>query len=323
MNGPTSYDREAAWAKMEPPAGTHPLQLKPENFDNVGGYWVTGDLLLRSAVYYGQNNRPVFPCCPWDGAYKRHDGSDIDAKAPLVRNGWKDATTDEFQICNWWTQFPYAMIGSPVPADEIVLDIDPRSGGDRWRLAELAGITELPITRMVLSGRYDGGHHLFYQRPLGQLTDIRIKKIGVDLRAGGSHYTILPPSIHNETGGVYQWRGLGYNEETRRWQWDAPAAALPAEIGQLLEPVTVERVAVTTYETNSRSLAGILRKVGEQGPDSHNRQSIGFWAAGKLLNGNYPLQAWDAVEGVLRANGATNHDVRTALRERPDRRYGA
>lgn len=308
------YDWEAAWAKMEPPAGTHPLQLKPENVDNVAGYWVTSERLLRSAIYYGQNNRPVFPCCPWDGAYQRQDGSDIDAKAPLVRNGWKDATTDTVQICTWWARFPFAMIGSPVPLDEICLDIDPRSGGDRWRLAELAGIQELPITRMVLSGRYDGGHHLFYQRPLGQLTDKVIKKTGVDLRAGGKHYTILPPSVHDETGGVYLWR----------WQWDAPATALPSQLGQLLEPETPTHTAVNTnFQPSTKALAGILRKVGECGPDSHKRQTIGFWAAGALLKGNYAPEAWDAIEGVLRANGATNHDVRTALRERPDGRVHA
>jgi hypothetical protein len=199
-----------------------------------------------------------------------------------------------------------------------VLDIDPRSGGDRWRLVELASIAELPITRMVLSDRYDGGHHLFYQRPLGQLTDQRIKKIGIDLRAGGKHYTILPPSVHDETGGVYQWRGLGYNEETRRWQWDAPAAELPAEIGQLLEPVTVERVAVTTSTPTTKRLAAVCRKVAETPPG--NRQTIAFtWAANILKEAAYGPAAWDAVAEAMREAGASEHDVRTALRERPDR----
>jgi hypothetical protein len=309
MNEPTSYDWEAAWAKLEPPAGTHPMQLKPENFDNVAGYWVTSERLLRSACYYGQHGRPVFPCCPWDGAHKRHDSTDIDAKAPLVRNGWKDATTDVSQIWDWWQRFPFAMIGSPVPADEIVLDIDPRSGGDRWRLVELAGIAELPITRMVLSGRYDGGHHLFYQRPLGQLTDIRIKKIGVDLRAGGKHYTVLPPSVHDATGGAYLWR----------WRWDAPAAELPAEIAALLEPVKIERTAVTTSNAPTpKRLASICRKVAATPPG--NRQTIAFiWAANILKEASYGPAAWDAVADAMRDAGASEHDVRTALRERPGR----
>ena len=163
MTEPTSYDWEAAWAKLEPPAHAHPIQLNPKNFDNVAGYWVTNDLLQRSALWYASIGRPVFPCCPWDGAFLNYKGEPIDAKAPLVRNGWKDATTDTSRISQWWADFPYAMIGSPVPLDQIVLDFDPRNGpGDRWDLVELAGIQELPITPTVLSGRYDGGHHLFY-----------------------------------------------------------------------------------------------------------------------------------------------------------------
>jgi hypothetical protein len=112
------YDWEAAWAKMEPPAGAHPIQLNPENFDNVAGYWVTNDLLLRSAYWYAQTNRPVFPCQPWNGAYSK-----ADAKAPLTAHGFHDATTDVDLVCQWWTRWPYAMIGSPVPADDCALTL--------------------------------------------------------------------------------------------------------------------------------------------------------------------------------------------------------
>jgi hypothetical protein len=216
MTESINYDWEAAWAKFEPPADAHPIQLNPENFDNVAGYWVTNDLLLRSALWYASIGTPVFPCCPWAGAYNNHKGEPIDEKAPLTFHGWKDATTESAQITQMWADFPYAMIGSPVPADELALDFDPRHGGNRWDLIDMAGIQELPITKMVLSGRYDGGHHLFYQRPLGQLTDVRLPK-GIDLRVGGKHYTILPPSVHDATGGAYLWR---YREH--------PAVDLPA-----------------------------------------------------------------------------------------------
>jgi Bifunctional DNA primase/polymerase, N-terminal len=251
--------------------------------------------------------RPVFPCCPWDGAFLNYKGEPIDAKAPLVRNGWKDATTDLDQVSTWWARFQYAMIGSPVAPDELCLDIDPRSGGDRWALVDLAGIAELPITRMVLSGRYDGGHHLFYQRPPGQLTDVRLPA-GIDIRVGGKHYTILPPSVHDQTGGAYLWR----------WSPDAPAAPLPDEIAALLVPVAPQRTAVTTRtnEATSGRLAAICRKVAATPPGT--RQTIGFtWAAKVLKEAGYGPAAWDAVADAMRDAGATEHDVRTALRERP------
>jgi hypothetical protein len=318
------YDWEAAWAKSEPPAApadAHPIQLYPENVDNVAGYWVTAELLLRSACWYATGGRPVFPCQPSDGAYSK-----ADAKAPLTPHGFHDATTDTDQIWSWWKRYPFAMIGSPVPVDELVLDVDPRNDGDRWALVELAGVTELPITKMVLSGRYDGGHHLFFQRPLGQLTDVRLPK-GIDLRVGGKHYTILPPSVHDATGGAYLWR---YREH--------PAVGLPSEMAALLVPdlerrppahelrgksLATDHGAVINRPTIGK-LAGILNKVATmpEGGDGQcqGRQTIGFWAAAKLLEANYPPAAWDAVEDAMRFSGASEHDIRTALRQRPDGR---
>jgi hypothetical protein len=297
-------------ADIQAPADAHPIQLKPENFDNAAGYWVTADLLLRSALWYAAIGRPVFPCQPWDGAYSKADG-----KAPLTAHGFHDASTDHRVIATWWERFPFAMIGSPLPTDELALDVDPRNNGDRWALVETAGIAELPVTKMVLSGRYDGGHHLFYQRPLGQLTDVRLPK-GIDLRVGGKHYTILPPSVHDATGGAYLWR---YREH--------PVVDLPAEVAALLVPAMVARTAFTSggsekvtssNEATSARLAGILRKVASTPEGS--RQTIGFtWAARILKEAGYPAEAWDAVEGAMRAAGASEHDVRTALRERPGR----
>jgi hypothetical protein len=309
MTESINYDWEAAWAKFEPPADAHPIQLNPENFDNVAGYWVTNDLLLRSALWYASIGTPVFPCCPWAGAYNNHKGEPIDEKAPLTFHGWRDATTERAQIMQMWVDFPYAMIGSPVPADELALDFDPRHGGNRWDLIDMAGIQELPITKMVLSGRYDGGHHLFYQRPLGQLTDVRIKSLGIDIRVGGKHYTILPPSVHDATGGVYLWR---YRT--------TPPARLPDEVAKLLEPVVIQRTAVNTGNNapTGKRLAAICRKVAATPPG--NRQAIAFtWAANVLKEAGYGPGAWDAVAEAMRESGATEHDIRTALRERPDR----
>jgi hypothetical protein len=205
------------------------------------------------------------------------------------------------------------MIGSPVPKDQICLDVDPRSRGDIWRVVNAAGIQEMPRTLRVLSGRYDGGGHWFYQRPPGQLDGGRLKRLGIDIRVGGKHYTILPPTVHDATGGIYLWR----------WNPRDVAVPLPDQVAALLVPKVEQPTAVVNdYKPSSKALAGILRKVNENKEGSHNRQNIGFWAAGKLLAGNYPLEAWDAVEGVLRANQATPHDIRTALRERPDGKFG-
>jgi Bifunctional DNA primase/polymerase, N-terminal len=111
----------------------HPIQLKPENVENVAGKWITNDILLQAAAYYAQAGRPVFPCCPWFGAFNDYKGEPIKAKAPLVRNGFKDATTDQDQLARWWAQFPFAMLGMPVRADELCIDVDPATVGTGGR----------------------------------------------------------------------------------------------------------------------------------------------------------------------------------------------
>ncbi len=65
----------------------------------------------------------------------------------------------------------------------------------------------------------------------------------------------------------------------------------------------------------SARLTGILRTVADT--PKGNRQAIGYWAAGKLLEAGYGTAAWDALEHAMRATGASEHDIRTALRERP------
>ena len=63
---------------------------------------------------------PVFPCKP--------------DKSPLTPHGFKDATTDQQQIDQWWTAHPNAMIGMPTGAASgcfvVDVDIDPEKGID-------------------------------------------------------------------------------------------------------------------------------------------------------------------------------------------------
>jgi hypothetical protein len=228
-----------------------------------------------------------------------------------VPNSKDDATLDLDLIQKWWWLHPFAMIGSPVAINEVCLDVDPRHDGDIWALVDLAGIECMPATRTVLSGRYDGGHHLFFQRPEGVLKEARLPK-GIDLRDGGKHYTILPPSVHPDTGGPYFWRG----DENR------PAAELPDQVHELLKP----QLKVINGHHNgqnkngkptSKALAGILRTVANM-PEG-NRQKIGWWVANRLKENGHPDFAWDALEEAMRYNGASEHDISTALRERPGR----
>jgi hypothetical protein len=126
----------------------------------------------------------------------------------------------------WEAEF----IGSRVPWDEVVIDIDPRKGATHRTICawydEKTG-NNLPVTRQVYSGRLDGGVHLFWKRPIDPdtgevipLTEVRMQKVlgdGFDLKTNLG-YTILPPSIHPDTGASYEWRDDGL---------DSPVLELP------------------------------------------------------------------------------------------------
>jgi hypothetical protein len=86
----------------------------------------------------------------------------------------------------------------------------------------------MPNTRVHLSGREDGGGHVWFERPGGSLTVTKLDAwakdrglgadvkgrwtAGIDILRHEHRYTILPPSPHPETGRLYRWSaGRGLN----------------------------------------------------------------------------------------------------------------
>lgn len=125
------------------------------------------------------------------------------AKSPIgtvVPNGFKDASSDADTVRGWWGRYPDAMIGAVVPDPLLVLDVDPRNGGDLDALQNVLG--GLPPTLTAFSGRNDGGRHLYFMRPPGVLSSRRLPP-GIDLKVSG--YCIVPPSVHPATGQPYRW----------------------------------------------------------------------------------------------------------------------
>lgn len=146
--------------------------------------------LLLAALWCAQRGWPVFPC-----AAKK--------KRPLTKHGFKDATCDKAQIVQWWTNTPNANIGIATGdgAGLVVLDIDPRNGGDE-SLAALERVNgPLPSTLMAETG--GGGRHFFLQLPPGSSARCRVAAEGIDFKATGG-YVIGAGSVH-PSGGVYRW----------------------------------------------------------------------------------------------------------------------
>jgi len=128
----------------------------------------------------------------------------LNGKQPATKHGFHDATTDYDQIVQWWTWQPRANIGIAIPPGMIVIDIDPRhNGADNFAVLTKAH-GPIPETVTVITGRRDGGSHLYLNCPTERLSQQRLPE-GVDLRAGGKHYVVAPPSVHPDTGWTYEW----------------------------------------------------------------------------------------------------------------------
>lgn len=158
-------------------------------------------LNLKFARAYAQANVAVFP---------------LIGKAPATQHGFKDATTDLNQIDQWWNHNPHYNIGAPVKKHTIVLDIDPRAGGQEsiTKLEQEHG--NLPATNTCVTGRGDGGYHLYYSAPPPPFTGKNLPP-GIDLRVAERAYLVMPPSIHPDTGGHYYWTGPEARAELPPW----------------------------------------------------------------------------------------------------------
>jgi Bifunctional DNA primase/polymerase, N-terminal len=217
----------------------------------------------------------IFPC-KWTGPA---------AKAPLTVNGHHDATTNPDKIKLWWGRWPKAMIGAKVPDSAIVIDIDPRNGGD---LAELESLTgPLPTTLTVWSGRNDGGRHLYFLRPAGQLVSTKLPD-GIDLKVNG--YCILPPSIHPATGDPYRWE---HHE----------IAGVPHALRELLRPTPRP---VTVHRGSGGNGAGLINFVAQFKTDGVNNAL--YWASRRA-----------AEEGILGAIADDLVETAVSVGESPRR----
>ena len=142
------------------------------------------DALVKAAVWYARQGVAVFPCKPR-------------GKEPIVKAGFKAATTDVDTIRAWWNATPAANIGAPTGVLFDVIDIDGREGvGATYG----EGVEFPPEIGHSLTSR-PAGHHVFIA-PTGSGNRAGIYP-HVDYRGAGG-YVILPPSV-GANGVRYVW----------------------------------------------------------------------------------------------------------------------
>jgi putative DNA primase/helicase len=146
--------------------------------------------ILEAALGYALRGLHVFPARE---------------KVPATPHGHLDATTDPVIIREWFARMSSAnlAIASGARSGLVVLDVDPRHGGDD-ALADLEHIHRvLPETPRVLTG--GGGVHIYFAHPGATVScSAGVLGAGLDVRGDGG-YVIAPPSVH-ASGRPYAWQ---------------------------------------------------------------------------------------------------------------------
>ncbi|MFN7130778.1 MAG: VapE domain-containing protein, partial [Myxococcales bacterium] len=198
-------------------------------------------------------------------------------KHPSTKNGLIDGTTDPDQIFRWWAERPTANVGIVTGAESglVVLDVDPKSGGD-VTLAELEiQHGRLPDTVEAVTG--SRGRHILFRHPgVPVKSSVADLGPGLDTRADGG-YIVAAPSMH-ASGNTYEWEasgepGLVELAELPTWVLAAlaPKQAAPAPAGTV-SPESALRRARAWLSVRDPAVEG-------QGGDRHT-----FLTAANLVN---------------------------------------
>jgi Bifunctional DNA primase/polymerase, N-terminal len=164
--------------------------------------------ILGHALAYAAAGWPVFPVRP--GREDCPEPGRCPCKAPVTRNGFKDATTDPAVIRSWWSRRPDLNVaiatGAPGPD---VLDVDVTGRGSGWAAFNQVKAAGLLSGALALVRTPRGGLHAYFagtRQACGSLT-----RAGyfIDFKAAGGYVLAPPSAVHGKPYELLDHRGGG------------------------------------------------------------------------------------------------------------------
>jgi hypothetical protein len=125
-------------------------------------------------------------------------------KRPLIDwESLQQARASAADVAHWFQRWPSANVGIVTGeiSNLIVLDVDPKHGGDASQARLEQRFEPLPATIESVTG--GGGRHFYFAHPGGFVRNRAGLAQGIDLRGDGG-YIVAPPSVH-PSGNPYAW----------------------------------------------------------------------------------------------------------------------
>ena len=267
------------------PARNIPLRppAHPSTDHRLSPARVMTDATLRQALAYARHGWPVFPCLPGE-------------KIPATAHGFRDATTDEQQITEWFGRgFTWNLaIATGAPGPD-VLDVDQHgeagNGYPAFGKLERAGLVDGASAYVRTPA---GGMHAYFTGT-GQHNG-RLPSHHLDFRSTGG-YVLAPPS--QVDGKPYRLiKKLGGHNGL---DWTAVTA--------LLEPQRHQQPPAPGQDPD-RALSQLARWVASQ-PEG-NRNSGLYWAANRALDAD-PAADLSSLAAAARQVGLDEPEITRTL----------
>jgi hypothetical protein len=127
----------------------------------------------------------------------------LKGKAPYQKDWPSTATKGESNIARWVAESRNIALVTGSGSGVVVIDVDPRNGGSEALSNLQASIGPLPSTLTCNTG--GGGQHYYFRYWKGAKSGKPFS--GIDFQCD-RRCVVLPPSMHPDTGALYDWVSL-------------------------------------------------------------------------------------------------------------------